>query len=333
MRLSIAKYLLLASLGLLIYIFVLAFNVKFEDRFAYLLFADDQIINAQVSEDEQWRIRCDAELPTNLGVCLKLFEDQYFDYHPGVNPVSLWKAFRQNLKHKKIKRGGSTITMQLARIHEGNKKRTYFQKLHEILLAFAMELRYSKENILKRYAQHAPYGGNTVGYCAAAFRYYGKDADQLTWSESATLAVLPNAPSKIYPGKSQLDLIRKRNFLLDKLLDLGYIDSISCRLSKLESLPTQSNYFESLGSHLLQELKTTHPSMFNYQSTLDYGLQKNALAIVSTYQKRYSALNEINNAAAIILRRDGSVAAYIGNKGCSNGCGAEVDILNFYGRG
>ena len=311
-----------------IYLLYLMTTIEFDNRFAYVVYADGKIVNAQVSEDEQWRIKCDSEVPDKLKICLKLFEDQYFDYHLGVNPVSLVDAIYQNIKHKEIVKGGSTITMQVARIHEGNQSRTYVQKLKEIMLAIAMELRYSKKSILKFYAQYAPYGGNTVGFCAASLRYYDKDASELSWSEAATLAVLPNAPSQIYPGKAQEELIRKRNFLLDKLLAQELMDTISCRLAKLEPLPVQSHYFESITPHLLQEFKAENPDGFNYYTTLDYTLQKNVKKILDNYRARYHSIDDIKNVAAIILRKDGSTAAYIGNSGCRVSCGADVDILS-----
>lgn len=323
-------YILFASMTALslCYILFLAMTISFENKYAYVLYAEDHIINAQVSDDEQWRIRCDNPLPEKLKQCLVLFEDQYFDYHPGVNPVSIVKAVIQNIKQGHIVRGGSTITMQLARIHEGNRRRTYPQKVKELFLALALELRFSKTDIIKHYAQHAPYGGNTIGYCAAAMRYYGKDADKLTWSEAATLAVLPNAPSKIYPGKSQGILINKRNFLLDKLHAEGFMDSITCRLAKLETLPSRSHYFHSMAPHLLQEFKYAQPDQYNFNTTLDYSLQRNVMTVIDNYQMRYSVNYDIQNIAAMIIRNDGSIASYVGNVSCAEDCGEEVDVLN-----
>lgn len=322
--LTYTSLIVLTVLGYLIY---LGSTIRFEDRFAHLLIAEGEIIDAQVSTDHQWRIRCDGDLPDKLSTTLKMFEDQYYDYHPGVNPISMIKAVRDNIQAGQTVRGGSTITMQLARIVEGNQPRTYSQKIREILLAFAIELRFSKEEILKAYAQHAPFGGNTVGYCAAALRYYDKPGEDLTWTEAATLSVLPNSPGKIYPGRSQGALVKKRNFLLTKMLDEGLIDSVTYRLSVLEDLPQQSHRFRSLSPHLLQQLKQENPKQFNHQITLDPDLQAHALRVVSQYQLDYGELRDIDNISAIIIRNDGSIAAYIGNVKCENDCGGDVDIL------
>ena len=309
------------------YLLYIANQIAFENRFAHILYAEDKILSAQVSEDQQWRIQCEGELPEKLATTLKLFEDQYFDYHIGINPVSILKAIRDNRKAGRIVRGGSTITMQLARIHEGNRPRTYKQKMKEMLLALAMELKYSKKEILQLYAQHAPYGGNTVGYCAAARRYYDKQATELSWTESATLSVLPNAPSKIYPGKSQQDLIRKRNFLLGKLLVNAYIDSVTYRLSVMEDLPTQSHHFESMAPHLLQKAKLENPKAHNHHTTLDHTLQQNTKRILQQYRDQYAPASGVDNMCALILRNDGSIASYVANVSCSHDCGADVDIL------
>ena len=115
----------------------------------------------------------------------------------------MFRAFNQNLFSDKIVSGGSTITMQLIRLSRKGRSRSYKEKIIEIILALRLELTHSKEEILNLYASHAPFGGNVVGLEAASWRYYGRSSHLLSWGEMATLAVLPNAPSLIYPGKNQ----------------------------------------------------------------------------------------------------------------------------------
>ena len=138
---------------------------------------------------------------------------------------------------EKQSRGGSTLTQQVIRLSRKEKKRSYSEKLVELIWATRLEFRHSKEEILKLYVSHAPFGGNVVGLDVAAWRYYGLQPHQLSWAESATLAVLPNAPSLIYPGKNQERLLAKRNRLLEKLLSEEIIDSTTYELSLLEELP------------------------------------------------------------------------------------------------
>ena len=284
-------------------------------------------MTAGISKDQQWRIACKGQMPAKLATAIRLFEDQYFYYHPGVNVISLVKALKSNVKAGRIVRGGSTLTMQLARIYYKNQKRTYLQKIKEILLAFAIELRYSKDQILNLYGQYAPFGGNIIGYCAASRFYYDKNPDLLSWSEAVTLAVLPNAPSDIYPGRGQKILIKKRNGLLKKLLDKKIVDSLTYRLSIRQKVPVRKNNFPNLTPHLLPLLSEINKDDNKYITTIDFSLQKGATRVVNNYSTRYSARG-IDNMAVLILRNTGEVAAYVANSKCqSKECGSKVDII------
>ena len=152
---------------------------------------------------------------------------RWFYYHPGINPVSLLRAIFNNIKEGEIVSGGSTITMQVARIAAGNKPRTYFEKIIEMLSALKLELFRSKKQILAMYAANAPFGGNTVGLEAAAWRYTGKSSSTLTWAEAAALAILPNSPGLVFPGRNQEILRERRDNLLKKLYDKKFIDSLT----------------------------------------------------------------------------------------------------------
>ena len=118
--------------------------------------------------------------------------------------------------------------MQVVRLSRNNPSRSYFEKFLELFRALRLEVRYSKNEILAMYTAHAPFGGNVVGLETASWRYYGRSPKQLSWGETATLAVLPNAPSLIYPGKNHDLLLTKRNRLLDKLYEKGEIDELTC---------------------------------------------------------------------------------------------------------
>ena len=124
-----------------------------------------------------------------------------FYQHPGVDPTAIARAMRTNLSRGKIVSGGSTITMQLARIARGNRDRTLYEKMIETGYALLLETACDKHEILNLYASHAPFGGNVIGLETAAWRYFGRSASELSWAESATLAVLPNSPALIHPGE------------------------------------------------------------------------------------------------------------------------------------
>lgn len=127
--------------------------------------------------------------------------------------------------------------MQVIRLARKNPKRTYIEKILEMILALRLELRYSKDEILALYASHAPFGGNVVGVETAAWRYFGRSTEQLSWAESATLAVLPNNPSMIHPGRNRSTLKTKRDALLNQLHKAKIIDGIELKLASLEPLP------------------------------------------------------------------------------------------------
>ena len=181
--------------------------------------SDGRLLGARIAADQQWRFPAPDSVPAKYEKCLLLFEDRYFYSHPGINPVALVRALVQDIKAGKIVSGGSTITMQVCRMARGNRKRTITNKIIEMIWALNLELRFSKKEILKLYASHAPFGGNVVGIDAAAWRWFARPPSQLSWAESATLAVLPNAPSLIYPGRLDKRLKKKRDFVLEKLLD------------------------------------------------------------------------------------------------------------------
>src|SRR5690606_11247300 len=186
------------------------YSVVVESRDGYLL-------GAKIAEDGQWRFPEVDSVPEKYKHCVLTFEDQYFYQHPGINPVSIVNALFDNLESGRVVRGGSTITQQVVRLARKGQERSYGEKFIEMIWATRMEFRYTKDEILRMYASHAPFGGNVVGIEMASWRYFGVAPHQLSWAEAATLAVLPNAPSLIYPGKNQDKLRVKRNKLLSRL--------------------------------------------------------------------------------------------------------------------
>jgi len=272
-----------------------------------------RLLGARISADQQWRFPESSEVPEKFKKAIICYEDRYFPYHPGFNPVSMARALVLNFKHHRIISGGSTISMQVIRLERKNKGRTYFEKALEISLAFLMELTHSKKEILRLYASHAPFGGNVIGLEAASWRYFGVNASRLSWAEAAALAVLPNSPGLIYPGRNPRDLMAKRNRLLDKLWYQGIIDLGTCELAKSEPLPEKPFPLPRLAPHLLVRLSKEGIKGEKVQTTLDAGLQERVNNILELHGIQLDA-NEIHNAAAIVLDvNTGNVLAYAGN--------------------
>ena len=287
---------------------------------------DGKLLSAHIADDGQWRFEAADSIPYKFKESILLFEDEYFYYHPGFNPVSMVRALFQNIKSGSIKSGGSTLTMQVIRL-AFNRNRTLFNKFIETIQATRLELRYSKDEILEMYSVHAPFGGNVVGLEAAAWRYFGRPAHQLSWAESALLAVLPNAPSLIHPGKNRPRLLEKRNRLLTKLLENQAIDSTNYYLSLAEPLPDKPITLPQLTPHLLTQQMTRYGEG-TMHTTIDYILQKQSNQIVDKFYRIYRQ-NEVHNIAAIIVdNQSKQVLSYVGNcNSQSNEYGHDVDII------
>nr|WP_319265550.1 penicillin-binding protein 1C [uncultured Draconibacterium sp.] len=274
--------------------------------------SNGDLLGARISDDEQWRFPAVDSVPQKYEQCVLQFEDQHFYHHPGVNLVSVGRAMWQNIKARKVVSGGSTITMQLSRLARGNKTRNLKNKLIEVFWALHIELRYSKTEILNLYASHAPFGGNVVGIDAASWRYFARESNQLSWAESATLAVLPNAPSLIYPGRLDDKLKQKRDRLLQMLLVSGTIDSLTCELAISEPLPEKVNALPNTAYHFTQLVNESQKGERTH-TTIDRAIQSHVNQIVQKHQRRLKA-NYINNMAVIVAEIPSKkVRAYVGN--------------------
>ncbi len=272
-----------------------------------------RLLGARISADQQWRFPESEEVPEKFRKAILCYEDRWFRYHPGFNPVALARAAVLNIKHHKIVSGGSTISMQVIRLARKNRNRTYIEKTLEISLAFLMELTHSKKEILRLYASHAPFGGNVIGLEAAAWRYFGVSASRLSWAEAAALAVLPNSPGLIYPGRNPRNLLAKRNRLLDMLWQEGTIDLRTCELAKSELLPEKPYALPNLAPHLLNRLVKEGYKGERVITNIDAGLQERVNTILEMHGIQLAA-NEIHNAAAVVLEvNTGNVLAYAGN--------------------
>lgn len=303
-----------------------------------------ELLGARIAEDGQWRFPTSDSLPTKYERCVVAFEDKRFWYHPGIDPLSFARALWLNLKNGRVVSGGSTLTMQVIRLARDNPSRTIWEKIVEAFMATRLEMGYSKKEILCLYASNAPFGGNVVGLEAASWRYYGKRPGLLTWAEAATLAVLPNSPALIHPGRNRATLLEKRNRLLQKLMEQGAITSSECEYSKEEPLPEQPLPLPQLAPHLLDRLTVDggrwmvdgkrysvnrQPSTVNrYHTSLDKNLQERVTEILARRQELYRG-NDIHNLAAVVLDvPTGEVLAYVGNvSGAGKEHGESVDIL------
>ena len=312
---------------LVIYYFSLPRQLFKDPTATVITSSNNELLGAMIAKDGQWRFPHNDSIPDKFKTCIIQFEDEYFYKHPGFNPVSIFKALRDNISSGDVKRGGSTLTQQVVRLSRKGQSRTYFEKFKELILATRLEFRASKEKILSYYSSNAPFGGNVVGLDAASWRYFNREANELSWAESATLAVLPNAPSLIYPGKNQERLLTKRNTLLKKLLQNKIIDSLTYDLSIAEELPQKPYALPQIAPHLLQKVTQSYYGK-RIKTTLKKSLQEQTNRIVSNHYNQLSQ-NEIYNIAVLVLDvKTRKVLTYVGNSPTDNEHQKDVDVID-----
>ncbi len=289
------------------------------DYASMLTASNGQLLGASIARDQQWRFAPVAELPAKYQQALLEFEDRQFFYHPGINPIALARATYTNLRAGHVVSGGSTLTMQLARIERqqqlgSNPPRNLHTKLLEAMAALRLEWRLDKNEILRKYASEAPFGGNIIGLRAAAWRYFGRAPEALSWAEAALLAVLPNSPALIHPGRQRDRLKAKRDRLLQRLHERGLLSDLDLQLALLEPLPARPQPLPQLAPHLLATLKARFPQQSLFASTLDAGLQGRVSAIAERQALRLANEGVHNIALLVIDHQHNKTLAYVGNQ-------------------
>ncbi len=285
-----------------------------------------ELLGARIASDGQWRFPPRNTTPEKIKQCLITFEDRHFYHHWGVNPVSTGRAAYQNLKNKRIVSGGSTLTMQTIRLAR-NESRTFGEKFIEMILATRLEFRASKEKILSMYVSHAPFGGNVVGLDAAAWRYFGHSAEELSWAEAAMLAVLPNAPAMIHLSKSRQSLLNKRNRLLKQLRERKIIDSSTYELAISEPLPDEPHPLPQIAPHLVSRFYQERNGKYSV-STIDRGIQSQIENAAERWSNEFNRSDIRNLAILVIDIRTNQVVAYCGNVNFERKqSGNQVDVI------
>jgi penicillin-binding protein 1C len=293
-----------------------------------LLDKNEKLLNALIAGDGQWRFPHNDFVPDKFKAAIVEFEDHTFYSHIGVSARGIARAIKQNISNGKVVSGGSTITMQVMRMSR-NKQRTIYQKLVEMILATRLEAKYTKDEILAIYTSNAPMGGNVVGLDAASWRYFQRSPNELSWAETATLAVLPNAPSLIHVGKNRTALKNKRDRLLKRLYVKGKIDKETMEIAMEEPLPEKPHPLPQLASHLLNKVINENKRGQRTTTTLDANLQTQVINLVELHHQRLKS-NNIFNAAVIVGNiKTGEIISYVGNTSVKEReHGGSVDVIS-----
>ena len=311
--------------------------VQFDDPLStVILDRNGELLGASIASDGQWRFGVAQAIPEKFALAATRFEDRRFYFHPGVDPLAILRAAVKNLRRRGVVSGGSTLTMQVVRLTRKGQPRTLREKAIEAALALRLEMKLSKRQILGLWAAYAPMGGNTIGLDAASWRYFGHDAAHLSWAETATLAVLPNSPSLVHPGRNRQVLQAKRDRLLDSLREAGALDALSCELAKQEPLPPAPQPVPTLAPHLLARLQAGSGRSWRtgdaspwVHASLDRAIQVRTTEILDRHHRALEE-NGIHNAAALVIEVEtGRALAYVGNVADAPGGehGQQVDVV------
>jgi len=307
------------TLFILLFIYLIKIYVSYEPKklveninySKIVLDRNGEILSVFLNKDEEFHLKYEGDIPETLKLAVLNYEDKKFYSHSGVDYPRILKSFFNNITGGK-KMGASTISMQVVKLLEP-KKRTYFNKLIEIVKAYKLESQFSKEEILKIYLNNVPYGSNIVGYSAAIKMYFNKDVKDLSYAEASLLAVLPNSPGILNLKKNNDKLEEKRNRLLKTLLDKGLIDERQYKFSLLEKFPNKIYYYEKKAPQLSIFLKNKYKEKI-IRSTLDYKLQKKLEKIVHDYSNTMKDTG-INNAAVLVVNnKTKEVLAYVASQ-------------------
>ncbi len=301
---------------------------KYVPAYSRVLYADDgSMMSASLSEEGQWCFPGQKPVPEQFATCLRLYEDEYLAWHPGMNPVSVFKAWLLNRRRHKIVRGASTLAMQVMRMKNKDARRTLPIKLFEVAGAVKLSLLSTDDDIIRIWAEMAPFGGNTVGLQAAALRYFGRQPDQLSWAEYALLAVMPNSPAGANLIVNRELLKAKRDALLTKLLRKGIISLQECQRYISEPLPEHNQKIPQKAFHLLSYLTEKHPRTYIFETTLSSGTQS-LMSQILGQESHYLQQEDIKNMAVVVVDvESNNLVAYQGNVAGKDGSFSYVDII------
>jgi penicillin-binding protein 1C len=276
--------------------------------------ANGEMLRLTLATDDQYRLWTPlSQVSPEYLQAVQLHEDRHFRWHPGVNPIALVRAAIRTGSGG-VRQGGSTISMQLARLLYRLNTRTIAGKLHQVMCATWLELRYSKDEILEAYVNLAPFGRNVQGIEAASRIYFDKSASNLTFAEALALAVIPQAPrSRGTPG-AESPALRAARLQLVQAWALAYptppqaiaAASRSLQIRGLRQLPFAA-------PHLVDSALADHHGVARIQTSLDLPLQRLLERTLTQYISSVGNLGVVNASALLVDTRSMSVKALVGS--------------------
>lgn len=310
-------------------VFALGFTLWFCHRWYPLALPQDRTLFAQVVVDESgrplrafadqkgvWRYPVSVEQVSPLYIeALLNYEDRWFWYHPGVNPLSLVRAAIQNLYHGRVVSGGSTLSMQVARLLHPHH-RSLLGKAQQLLRTLQLEWQLDKTEILNLYLNIAPFGGTIEGVQAASFTYLNKSAADLTRAEAALMAVLPQAPTRYRPDLHHTEAMLARNKVLNRMARNDLWTKEQVREAKMEPVYAYRGQQAQIAPLLARRLLKKSNGQSMIKTTIDGALQYALEDYLRTYITRFPART---SAAILVIENDtAAVKAYLGSADFAN---------------
>jgi penicillin-binding protein 1C len=283
-----------------------------ENRSTVVLDRHGQLLRPFAMKGGRWRlpIETDDVDPRYLAM-LKAYEDGRFDRHSGIDPLALLRAAGQFVANGRVVSGGSTLTMQVARLLEPRDERTLSAKLRQMIRAVQLESRLSKNEILRLYLTLAPYGGNLVGMRAASLSYFGREPKRLAFSEAALLVALPQSPETRRPDRFARAALIARNRVLDRARERGVISTAEAEAAKAAPMPDARRPFPMLAAHAAEAAVAERPDPNTHLLAIDARLQANLEQLA---RERVERLDSKLSVAILVLdNATGEVRAQVGS--------------------
>ncbi len=271
-----------------------------------------QLVRAYTVSDGRWRMASDPTTvdPTYLRMLIA-FEDKRFYDHPGVDVRAVLRAGWQALTTGRVVSGGSTLTMQVARLLEQTGTGAWGGKLRQMRLALALERRLTKDQILGLYLHLAPFGGNLEGVRAASLSYFGKEPRRLTPAEAALLVAIPQSPETRRPDRSADRAEGARDRVLARAVGAGIIDADQARAARTETVPGLRKPFPAIAPHLADRARTQDPAAKLYRLTIDRSLQ---MSLETLAREAVAGRGEELQVAIVVAdHRSGEILASVGS--------------------
>ena len=270
------------------------------------------LLRAFTTPEGLWRLPVEVrDVDPRLVALLKAYEDRRFDSHHGVDPRAMLRAAWQALSHGRIVSGGSTLTMQVARLLEPRPERTLTAKLRQMVRAIQLEHRFTKDEILGLYLSLAPYGGNIEGVRAASLIYFGKEPRRLSLGEAALLVALPQSPEARRPDRHAHAARRARDRVLDRVVAQGAVVPAEAAYARSEAVPDRRRAVPMLAAHAAETAVRAQSGKHAINLTLDAGMQA---GMESLLREHVAALGpKLSGAILVIDNATGHVLAHAGS--------------------